>query len=327
MSLYSVRQSQRALQAEARHQQALTMLALAQDGALGAGFPVAYDVSRQRWGALSPAASAYVACALARCPLESSDWHARTHRLLRWLAGVQRRDGFIQATTLAEPRRGGSLHATGNALIAWCHWQRAHPTTLIQRAIERGAAALDDVLSEEPRRRCASDGIAMASFLPAAEAAYGLALSAGVLGRPDWREIARFHVSSMLDECDGVLRGTAATPRIAHALLALLDGAGLCQTRDARERVIAALKRTTAHAAGPLQRVRGRAPAETRLALAVLERSLIARSLEVKALTPRRASRLNQASIKRALRRTGSPSATWPCETLADLMLATSPGL
>tara|TARA_B100002052_G_scaffold27062_1_gene20895 strand:- start:10946 stop:11926 length:981 start_codon:yes stop_codon:yes gene_type:complete len=311
---------------EARHQQALSVLALAQDGALGGGFPVAYDASRKRWGALSPAVSAYVACAFARCRIEPPDWQARGHRLLRWLAGVQRRDGLIQSTTLAEPRRTGSLHATGNALIAWCHWQRAHPTSLIQRAIERGAVALFDVLSEEPRRRCASDGIAMASFLPAAEAAYGLALSAGVLRRADWREIARLHISRMLDECDDVLRGTAATPRIAHALLALLDGAGLCQTRDARERVIAALKRTTAHA-GPLQRVRGRATAETRLALAVLERSLIARSLEVKALTPRRASRLNQASIKRALRRTGSPSETWPCETLADLMLATSPGL
>ena len=317
---------QRTPKAEALHQQALTMLAGAQDGAIGAGFPIAFDSTRQRWGALSPATSAYVACAFARCRTAPPEWHDRRYQLVRLLAGVQRHDGLIQATTLAEPRRNGSLTATGNAVIAWCHWQRTHPASVIQRAIERGAVALAERLADDPLRRCARDGVAVESFLPAAEAAYALALAASLVVRSEWRDIARFHVSAMLDECDDIRRGTPATRRLARSLLALLDGAWLCQTRDARTRIIAALRCTTARTGALGWRRRGLS-LETRLALTALERTATARSLEVDALTPARADRIDRATTKRLTRRIDTPSPLWPCDTLADLMLASSPGL
>lgn len=314
----------RAIRVEALHQQALRLLAGAQDGAIGAGFPIAYDASRKRWGALSPAASAYVACALTRCHAEPPEWAARRHRLVHWLAGIQRHDGLIQSTTLAEPRRAGSLTATGNAVIAWCHWQRAHPSSLVQRAIERGATALAGLLIDQLQRQCARDGVTTESFLPAAEAAYALALAASLSGRADWRDTARWHVSAMLNECDDIPRGTIATGRTARALLALLDGAWLCQTRDARARIIAAKQRTTVPAGWLHLRRRDRSSG-TELALVALERALGARSLEVDALTPARAERLERATTKRLARQIDWPTALWPCDTLADLMLATGP--
>ena len=82
--------------------QALSVLASAQDGAIGAGLPATFDSARARWGPLSPPVSAYVARVLLREHVLDEPWQARLHKLLR---NAWKRDSHGRRGRLMEKER------------------------------------------------------------------------------------------------------------------------------------------------------------------------------------------------------------------------------
>lgn len=300
--------------------QALSVLAGAQDGAIGAGLPAAFDSARARWGPLSPPVSAYVARVLLREHALDRPWPARLQQLLHWLAGVQRADGLIQDTTLASPSRRGGLVATGNALSAWCDWQREHDDSRIARAIIRSATTLADLLAHDPARACARHGVVVPDFLPAAEAARGLLLAGQALDRPAWREIAARQIDSALAHCDDTTTETVFDVRTARALDGTLEAAMRCQTVDAVTRIARAFDKRLNHG-GLTRRIPARDMDKTRrtLAAAALARSLQTAMKDNVVADRRTARRVRGLKIQR-IASPGAIDHCLTCDSLADLV-------
>lgn len=300
--------------------QALSVLASAQDGAIGAGLPATFDSARARWGPLSPPVSAYVARVLLREHVLDEPWQARLHKLLHWLVGVQRADGLIQDTTLAAPSRPGGLVATGNALSAWCDWQQERDDPRIAAAITRSATTLADLLAHDAARSCASHGVIVPDFLPAAEAARGLLLAGQAQDQPAWRDIAARQIDSALARCDEITTETAFTSRTSRALDGALEAAMRCQTVDAVTRIARAFDKCLSQG-GLTRRIPGRNEHKTRctLAAAALARSLRA-AMHASIAVDRRMTRQARGLEIQRIVSPGAIDHRLACDSLADLV-------
>jgi len=301
-------------------EQALSVLAAAQDGAIGAGLPAVFDRARARWGPLSPPVSAYVARVLTRDPVIGRAWQARLHRLLHWLVGVQRADGLIQETTLAASSRPGGLVATGNALSAWCDGPCERHDPRIARAIRRSATTLAGLLADDPARACASHGVVVPDFLPAAEAARGLLLAGQVLDQPEWRYIAARQIDSALARCDEITTDLAFEVRTGRALDSTLEAAMRCQTVDAVTRIARAFDKRLSQG-GLTRRIPRRDEHKTRctLAAAALARSLQTTLSGGSVADRRTARRARGVKIERIVS-PGAIDRRLACDSLADLV-------